>query len=63
MRAHFNLEANEEFSPQQNVIGNRVEHDLVLLKTDVLVKEAENILAFSSPSSLELEKARKKLKV
>ncbi|OIV95444.1 hypothetical protein TanjilG_06906 [Lupinus angustifolius] len=61
-RVHFNLEANEEFPLQQNVIGNRVEHDLVLLNTDVLIKEVEDIIVVSSPNSLELESAKQKLK-
>ncbi|CAL0302490.1 unnamed protein product [Lupinus luteus] len=61
-RIQFNLEGNEEFRAQQNVIGNRVEHDLVLMNTDVLVKEVENIIAVNSPNSLELEGAKQKLK-
>ncbi|GLT44715.1 hypothetical protein SLA2020_185980 [Shorea laevis] len=49
--------------PSQNSVPKKVSEDIELLDTQTLVKEVEKVFDGSHLDPLELEKAKKKLKV
>ncbi|GLT96174.1 hypothetical protein SLE2022_138170 [Rubroshorea leprosula] len=49
--------------PSQNSVPKKVSEDIELLDTQTLVKEVEKVFESSHLDPLELEKAKKKLKV
>uniref|UniRef100_A0A0A8ZIL9 Rif1 n=1 Tax=Arundo donax TaxID=35708 RepID=A0A0A8ZIL9_ARUDO len=55
--------SKKDFPPPGNGVGKRSSDDIEMLHTESLMKVVENVLSVSNPDRLEVEKAKKAIKV
>ncbi|PPD88089.1 hypothetical protein GOBAR_DD14990 [Gossypium barbadense] len=62
-RGSLKGQAKKDFPSKQNGVGKKVLGDIEILHTDTLIKEVEKVFGASHPDPIEIEKAKKVLKM